>query len=242
MPKGTCSVATCERQVKGRGWCSGHYQRWSKHGDPLAGGAYREPGEKPCAISDCIRPSKSRGWCNAHYENWRRNGDPLPRINLTLEERFWPKVVRRSSGCWVWAGSRNKGGYGHLGLPPNGQRQGMAHRVAYELLVGPIPDGLELDHLCRYTSCVNPAHLQPVTHKINIERATWACAKAHRAKTHCPQGHPYSGDNLAMYGGKRCCRTCMRASNRRYEQRKAAERRHIKERSCPAGRGSGSAG
>lgn len=103
----------------------------------------------------------------------------------------------------------------------------MAHRVAYELVVGPIPDGLQLDHLCKVRKCVNPAHLEAVTCGENIRRGDTgkAAAEVQSSKTHCPQGHPYSGDNLAHYRGRhgrryRACRICRREAMRRFHAKK----------------------
>lgn len=81
-----------------------------------------------------------------------------------------------------------------------------AHRVAYEEIMGPVPEGLELDHLCRTRSCVNPSHLEPVTHRENMNRGDVAT----RRKTHCPKGHPYDEENTGIYNGYRNCRACAR--------------------------------
>jgi hypothetical protein len=90
------------------------------------------------------------------------------------------------------------------------------HRVAYELLVGPIPEGLELDHLCRNTRCVNPEHLEPVTGRENLMRAVSSWAAKNAAKTHCPQGHPYDEENTKVKrDGGRACRACGREFMRR---------------------------
>jgi hypothetical protein len=116
-----------------------------------------------------------------------------------------------NTGCWLWTGCLTSKGYGHFGL---NRRAILAHRAAYELLVGPIPSGLELDHLCRVRSCVNPAHLEPVTHAENVRRgaAHGTYGSFERAKTHCPKGHPYSGDNLVdRADGSRSCRACAKA-------------------------------
>jgi HNH endonuclease len=224
MVERTCSVAICDSLAHTRGRCAAHHQRWIKFGDELADKPIKRknPGSL-CSIEGCEKAARARGWCSRHYENWRRSGDPIPRSSLTLEERFWPKVVIPSSGCWVWVGARNHLGYGSVELPPDGgpRRARAAHRVGYELVVGPIPEGLELDHLCRYHSCVNPLHLQPVTHKVNMRRGVWTAPKFQRAKTHCPAGHPYSGDNLYINPrGSRVCRTCARIKQNEHERRR----------------------
>jgi hypothetical protein len=92
----------------------------------------------------------------------------------------------------------------------------LVHTIAYELLIGPVPDGLELDHLCRIRHCVNPAHLEAVPHRVNVLRGTSPIAISAQ-KTHCLHGHPFEGDNLEIRsdGGRRC-RTCNRASQHKY--------------------------
>lgn len=92
-------------------------------------------------------------------------------IRVSIHERFWTKVklVKQGGACWEWIGTTDRNGYGHIWGGP-GKGPLAAHRVAYELLVGPIPDGLCLDHLCRNTSCVNPQHLEPVTYAENYLR------------------------------------------------------------------------
>ena len=123
----------------------------------------------------------------------------------TAEERFWAKVDR-SGRCWLWTGALTNG-YGNF---YNGTCAMGAHRFAYELLVGPIPPGLHLDHLCRVPACVNPAHLEPVTCGENIRRGA-----AGVLKTHCPAGHPYDEANTRIVkGGHRQCRTCDRDRSR----------------------------
>ncbi|MEE8234211.1 MAG: HNH endonuclease signature motif containing protein [Gammaproteobacteria bacterium] len=92
----------------------------------------------------------------------------------------------------------------------------MAHRVSYEMENGLVPKGLELDHLCRVRNCVNPQHVEPVTHKENCQRGEVGIN--HRRKTHCNRGHPYSGDNLYIVpkNGKRGCKTCSRENLRKW--------------------------
>ncbi|HZL17755.1 MAG TPA: HNH endonuclease signature motif containing protein [Polyangia bacterium] len=115
------------------------------------------------------------------------------------------------SDCWLWGGYIDTAGYGRFRLN-NPRRQIGAHRQAYEMVIGPVPDGLVLDHLCRRTSCVNPAHLEPVTHRTNVLRGV--AGDHERTKTHCPHGHEYTPSNT--YGrpdGQRRCKTCVLAVN-----------------------------
>jgi hypothetical protein len=130
-----------------------------------------------------------------------------------LEVRFWSKVSKDDDGCWRWTGHLGRLGYGRFRV---GTRTRPPHQVAYEMGVGPIPPGLELDHLCRNRSCVNPAHLEPVTRQENILRGT-SPAALHALKTHCPQGHEFTEDNLVAWHlrrGSRICRTCLMEAER----------------------------
>lgn len=129
-------------------------------------------------------------------------GDPR------LPARFWDKVRVELTGCWTWQAYVTASGYGQFYPTKNQPRR--AHRVAYEVLVGPIPDGLQLDHLCRVRACCNPEHLEPVTHRVNTLRGVGFAAR-HAAATECPKGHPYSGSNLRIRpSGRRACRECER--------------------------------
>lgn len=125
-------------------------------------------------------------------------------------ERFWARVDKKTSpdGCWVWLGCVNNQGYGSIHFGPKSSSPVLVHRFAYELLVGPIPEGLELDHLCNNRRCVNPAHLHLVTHPENCKRGASGLAWAahQRRKTHCPQGHPYDLFNTYYnkHGGRQC--------------------------------------
>lgn len=131
-----------------------------------------------------------------------------------IAERFWPKVdVRTADECWPWLAWLDRHGYGMISRGGRGNGMAFAHRVAYEICVGPIPDGLEIDHLCRNPSCVNPAHLEPVTHIENIRRGN--AGQFWREKTHCPHGHEYTPENTQRYHGRRFCLQCKRASKRR---------------------------
>lgn len=134
----------------------------------------------------------------------------------TVLERFSAKVEKTET-CWLWAASVDTHGYGHMVV--SGKLK-LAHRLSYEMFVGPIPEGLVLDHECRVRHCVNPSHLRAVTDKENIN-AFGSLSGAHwRAKTHCPQGHEYTADNtyIETYGARRC-RTCVRAKSARRKTR-----------------------
>jgi hypothetical protein len=125
--------------------------------------------------------------------------------HYTTAERLMSKI-RHVGEHWMWTGAKSGSGYGVLSMPtPSGWQPRPAHRIAYELLVGSIPDGLTIDHLCRVRLCVNPAHLEPVTMRENILRGESPTAKNAR-KTTCDQGHPLRV--RPAYPSTRMCRTC----------------------------------
>lgn len=129
----------------------------------------------------------------------------MPRTYRSVEERFWAKVDK-TDACWLWTAATTRG-YGQFGFEGRVQ---LAHRVAWTLLVGPIPDGLTIDHLCKVKHCVNPAHLEPVTIRENIVRADGTGGMNAR-KTHCPLGHAYDEENTyRKSNGGRECRACRR--------------------------------
>lgn len=128
----------------------------------------------------------------------------------------WEDVLRRihvtDYGCWLWMGERNSHGYGRVSW--RAQRM-LVHRLVYEQVVGPVPDGLVIDHLCRVTDCCNPAHLEPVTQQENMRRGDHSTNHRNRLKRECMHGHPLSGDNLYVTStGNRQCKECKRQRKR----------------------------
>lgn len=130
-----------------------------------------------CSVEGCERETEARGWCKRHYERWRVNGDPVapppprqpaPRRSRIPEDRFHEKYTKDMSGCWHWTSAIDGAGYSQLTINDKPVR---AYRWYYELVKGPVPTGLELDHLCANKLCVNPDHLEAVTHRENIRRA-----------------------------------------------------------------------
>lgn len=192
-----------------------------------------------CATVGCERQVWARGRCGTCYARWRQE-QPGP-LRLSPTARFWEKVNKDGpeppafpghGACWVWQGYTGSSGYGRLRV------EGVfcqAHRYAYELLVGPIPEGLQLDHLCRVRSCVNPAHLEPVTARENKLRSVPFI----RAETpNCPAGHPWDERNTrwssSATGVARQCRACAAERGRRTRAEAQAWRERIA-RDTPAG-------
>lgn len=125
---------------------------------------------------------------------------------LTVKERLLSKVqVNPETGCWEWTARLFQGGYAQFKDSSDKNRGG--HVVSYEIHIGPVPEGLVLDHLCRNRKCINPAHLEPVSQQINTLRGEGPAAK-NAVKTHCLKGHPLDGSNLFISQGKRQCREC----------------------------------
>jgi hypothetical protein len=167
-----------------------------------------------CYYDGCARQAECRGLCKPHHVMLRRRNDPLVLCPLPTDtELLWQRFARDPSGCWLWKGSLSKEGYGRV------RRHGWAHREMYELLVGPIPDGLTLDHLCRTTRCVNPSHLEPVTFEENVRRMHAARPKV------CVRGHDLTDPkNLYVYPTRTTCAECQRIRAREayYAKRAAA--------------------
>lgn len=121
--------------------------------------------------------------------------------NLAIKQKLEDNIYIDFNGCWLWQGALNSKGYGHSRLA---DKKGLVHRISYEFYVGPVPSGLELDHLCRVRSCINPNHLEPVTHAENMRRGAFYWT----AKTHCIRGHEFIEENIKRQSGRRHCIPC----------------------------------
>lgn len=138
---------------------------------------------------------------------------------MPFPERLTALARQYGKGCWLWPGSLRSAGYAQVKWQG---RPTLAHRVAYELLVGPIPDGLELDHTCNVVRCVNPAHMEPVTHAENRRRSQ-------ERRTRCRHGHEYTPANTYHDpNGVRHCRTCRQREWRETNDRLLAERQRAR--------------
>lgn len=132
-----------------------------------------------------------------------------PRDLKRFEDKY---TVDKATGCWIWNAYTRPDGYGSFSL---NDRIDCAHRVSYKLFVNQEIDGLSIDHLCRRRNCVNPKHLEAVTQRENVLRGEGTAAK-NASKTHCPQGHEFSKENLYINpAGARCCRECRRIRQRK---------------------------
>ena len=176
---------------------------------------------RTCSIDGCGKPTYCRGWCSAHYQRWRAHGHPLAGGRARLERLPWPenllsRMEPQPNGCIHFTGYLGADGYGRAW---DGARV-LAHRAAYEHFVGPIPEGMTIDHECHnadetcaggptclHRRCVNVEHLAVKTLAENAAASPNAPAN----RTHCPQGHPYDGANtLLRRDERRECRTCAR--------------------------------
>lgn len=162
-------------------------------------------------LSACIQSVRDLGWVVP--------GGPTGRVycpacavvtDPTIERISRQVAIDDAMGCWLWTGSSDQRGYGAISVAG---RTHNVYRLAYELLCEPVPTGLELDHLCRTPACLNPDHLEPVTHAENMRRAA-------AVRTHCPSGHEYSPENTHVYRGTRICRTCRQEVHRRYNAKR----------------------
>ena len=167
-PRDTCTMEGCERPQVGRGLCKKHYLRLYRHGDTNLR-RITMPTRGPCAVDGCERLARARGMCTKHYRRLTKNGNPH-----VASTKQWPSakdrllnLCRKSSetSCWEFVGGHTRKGYGKLWH--NGGMK-TAHRVAYEILVGPVPEAKFVLHRCDNPSCLNPDHLFIGTHQDNM--------------------------------------------------------------------------
>lgn len=170
-----------------------------------------------CSVDDCTTKVRCRGLCGRHYAAARKAGDCRP---LSATERFWAKVDK-TEGCWLWSGALTNEGYGSITVDGS---HVYAHRFSYELMVGPIDEGLHVDHLCSVRNCVRPEHLEPVTPRENFLRNTHRSSVAHRTDV-CQRGHEFTPENTYVVPstGNRRCRECIRITFARWQQSKLME-------------------
>lgn len=150
--------------------------------------------ESRCDTVLCMRTEKQIAQLDAaRYKRWG---------NKTHNERFWGRIDT-SGDCWIWTGPVNNKGYGQFFISHKGY---LVHRLAYQDICGPIPEGFELDHACRNTRCCNPAHLVPVTHRENMRRSKAA------TKMSCKRGHDWTNPRNVQFrrDGRRWCLACQR--------------------------------
>lgn len=173
-----------------------------------------------CSIDACPKPVHARGWCRTHYMRWKRTGTPeAANVQLPWPANLLERSEPQPNGCVHFTGATSPSGYGNVFVEGSSRR---AHRAAYELFVGPIPDGLTIDHLCHndddtcpggplclHRRCVNPTHLAPKSIADNTAASPKSVGSINAAKTHCIHGHPFDEDNTARRSnGHRQCKAC----------------------------------
>lgn len=174
-----------------------------------------------CPIDECPSSVRAGGLCSKHYQRRRKYGNPEtvyqgrpPRIGE--DKRFDCKYIVDKSDCWLWQANIHANGYGKF--KSDSGKTLLAHRFSYERAYGAISPDLQIDHLCRVRSCVNPSHLEQVTAKVNTYRGV-SFSAVNAFKTHCVHGHSFDADNTRIYYFKdrphRACRSCARARNLR---------------------------
>jgi len=174
-----------------------------------------------CSVDGCDRNIRKREWCDMHYMQLMRAGVITNLPVQTVAERLAAGLVRMPNGCLEWTGVTNRGGYGRIWF--NGKIV-MAHRLAWELVNGPIPEGMLIRHLvCDNPPCCNVDHLRPGTQVENLADmvAKDRHGRYNSVKTHCPQHHEYTEANTYLSPqGRRTCRTCKRAKDVRRDAKR----------------------
>ena len=169
---------------------------------------------------------------------WMQRRKLVPRgiyVRPTMEQRFWAKVLKSGpipaerpdlGPCWTWSAGRDFYGYGVLWLNERKSKRISAHVASYMIHFGPVPSGLQIDHLCRNRACPNPKHLEAVTQQVNLSRGNGVAA-VNRRKSHCCNGHELSATNVKLRSnGHRRCMTCQKQDHRNEYLRKKAQNVH----------------
>lgn len=235
MGQRICSIPDCGKPTHSRGWCSTHYSRWCRHGDPSVANV-RARKEESCSLLDCDKPVRYNGMCGTHAGNKRRYGHAVP-------VRDWPLIARLADvgwdvddrGCWLWRGALNDSGYGILAAHRLGLRYARVHRLMWEMHDGPIPDGLMIRHRCDTPACVNPDHLEPGTQEDNmgdmVERGRSRAYSTGRYDGVCINGSHDTTQvgalrTVTKKGGAsyQTCVGCDRERKRKHQAKKKAER------------------
>lgn len=236
MAKRICSVPDCTKTAHSRGWCSTHYSRWLRHGDPSVANI-RAREDNPCSLLDCGRLAVANGMCARHDSNMRRYGHAVP-------VRDWPLIARLTEvgwdederGCWIWRGAKNEFGYGTIALRrrTKGAETQRVHRLMWEMHNGPIPEGQVVRHRCDVPACCNPLHLEVGTKKQNsrdmVERGRSIAYATGRYDGVCVQGRhdvtkPGTLKRVASKGKSyMTCVACDRDRKRKYQDKKKAEK------------------
>lgn len=222
MAERTCSIEGCERLVRARGLCISHYNGWRNKNGPVRT-------DRRCSVQGCGQTHYGKGLCSLHYSRVAKYGSlDAPERAVAPLKRFFRYIElgpsHRLGRCWLWTASVTPKGYGMFSPGPKGPKTQSVHTWTFAYIRGEtIPEGLQLDHLCRVRHCANPWHLEPVTAKTNQVRSPFDPA----ARTHCPQGHPYSVENTYVYPNRasRSCRICSRRARSDYEARQATKGR-----------------
>jgi hypothetical protein len=177
----------------------------------------------PCAVDRCDRTAITRGWCDKHYRRFKKTGDPLELSRkgpapIAPIDRLLAKTTIDSGDCWLYQGWLQKNGYARIYLPKPIDGHVNAHRFSYEYFITEIPAELEIDHLCNQRNCMNPWHMEPVSHAENMRRGTdrlWG------NRTYCNRGHALTDADVRTIPGTqpgwiaRTCRQCYHENNRK---------------------------
>lgn len=221
----TCDMDGCDKRHKAKGLCSTHHMRYLIHGDPnFANHKHGVRGIATCLAEGCEDKALTKGFCNTHYLRNKKHGDPetvLVKMDKRSAYERWKDryIVDDPSGCWVWT-ARTSEGYSTIS---DSGFERKAYKLAYQELVGSVPENLVLDHMCHnrdllcsggeschHRRCINPAHLEAVPLEVNIARGHGVGARNTR-KTRCKYGHDFDAENTRISAnGSRGCRSCER--------------------------------